>query len=881
MNRKTLLLIALLFSSLLIGPAHAYFGSGFEVGAKSEILRLRSGQLRNPKSEITLVASLSTTPSEASPFGFLPASVDHPDYDYPPFADAQNIVVRWHRPAVGAFWFLIQPDVTNPTYDWSLHDQQYGSVPAGIHILANISADHWLLQHGYMEPSSYRPIDEAKYVAFVQATVDRYNGDGDANDMPGLTNPIKYWQVDNEPKAELSGFADLQRITYQAIKAACPDCTVLIGGSAGFPENYVQEFYEVYGPILSELAGQYVDAFDFHWYGTADGEYRLRDTATGEDVYNHVRAALTASGFSPDLPIWITEMGSYSGDPAEPRFPFQTEWQQAGDYFKRYIYALSRGVQKVFAAFGLMEGFGPTEDGYFDHTGLIYDGRGSNDPGIVGVKKLGYYTYKKMTEMLEGADWSTLTTLHDGTDSDHLYLFRVEKAGRPIHIAWWDTFDEPGYTPGDTKPISLIGLTGTAVTVTTVVPSADTGQEVTDYATAFSVATYPVADGSVTIPLGEDRVLVDETVPPASQCVQDVNANGVGDVVDIQATATELPCHVYLPIVVANWRRPWNLIRNPGFEDGFEGWTPSLYPPGLRPRGPPGPEGSDAEATIVTEGCRSGNCLRMQHNTSTWQGARQEIGPLLPGGVYELAAWFKTAPRHYGYINLHDPDWKDAQCRRDGRSFTVRLQGTGAWQRIRKLIRVPETDDCGASTADHEWRVYLYGHNPPTDNSPITYDDVVLTSGAGNRLVNPSFEDGLTGWTARYYVPPFQVRGTTRIDDGAWHTVGLVYGVRPPLAAAVRGRAAGSRGQRGSGGLRGVRHLHHRRPLAHGLHGQLPGLPGRPLRRRPGAERNPGGAVPHQPAPYAAPERCRRVRDHGGWAVLSRLPHCSLRARRR
>jgi hypothetical protein len=41
--------------------------------------------------------------------------------------------------------------------------------------------------------------------------------------------------------------------------------------------------------------------------------------------------------------------------------------------------------------------------------------------------------------------------------------------------------------------------------------------------------------------------------------VQDANANGVGDVVDIpstgsgqrQATAAELNCHVYLPLVVA------------------------------------------------------------------------------------------------------------------------------------------------------------------------------------------------------------------------------------------------------------------------------------------------------------------------------------------
>jgi len=40
-------------------------------------------------------------------------------------------------------------------------------------------------------------------------------------------------------------------------------------------------------------------------------------------------------------------------------------------------------------------------------------------------------------------------------------------------------------------------------------------------------------------------------------CVQDVNRNGVGDVVDIQATAAEVDCRVYLPSVAAQWRRPW------------------------------------------------------------------------------------------------------------------------------------------------------------------------------------------------------------------------------------------------------------------------------------------------------------------------------------
>ncbi len=452
-------------------------------------------------------SGMATPHIEDSPFGFHPASVAVPGYPDNGFVDAEYIGVRWHRPPVYAYWFLIQPNLNDPTYEWTLHDRQYGSVPPGIRILANIAPDHPRFSHGYTLPQSYIPVDEEKYAVFVRATVERYDGDG-IDDMPGLTSPIKHWQVGNEPHAGLSGFAQLQRITYQAIKEACPDCTVLIGGAAGFPDNYVRQFDAVYGPILAELTGQYVDAFDFHWYGTASGEYRLRDSVTGEDVYEHVRAALTVSGFPPDLPIWITEMGSYSGDPAGPRFPFQSERQQAEDYFKRFIYSLARGVKKVFPAFGLMEGF-KHDDGYFDHTGLIYDGRGSNDLGL-SVKKLDYYTYKVMTERLEGADWSTLTLLRDGTRSDHLYLFRVLRDERPIYIAWWDYFDEPGYTPGDTKTITLAGLSGTAVTVTDLVPDYTDGSQVSDYAEAFTVTTYPVSDGRVTLMVGSDPLLVEE-----------------------------------------------------------------------------------------------------------------------------------------------------------------------------------------------------------------------------------------------------------------------------------------------------------------------------------------------------------------------------------
>ena len=463
-----------------------------------------------------------------SPFGFHPAGVFEPGYQDNGYLDAQSIGVRWTREGIYAFWFLVQPNLNQQVYDFTLYDRQWLAVPEGINILANI-APQGHLDEGRCLPGSWIPVDLAEYVAFVEATVERYDGDGiGEGDFDGgvFQNPVKYWQVGNEPNERTtSGFALLQQITYQAIKTSCPDCTVLIGGVAGFPENYVAFFDTNFAPILNELAGQYMDVFDFHWYGSATGDYRLADTVTGEDVYDHVRGTLVAAGFPADMPIWITEMGAYSGDPGPSPFPpfrnppYQTERQQAGDYFKRFLFSLSRGVVKVFPAFGLMEGF-KYDDGYFDHTGLIYDGEDfgngadpetGGDPGL-GVKKLSYYTYKKMTEKLEGADWTTLTMLHDGAGADWLYVFRVETPAGNIQIAWWDAFADE--TNSTSQTLILAGLTGTAMQVTSVIPEAAIGAEVNDFKHAFRTRIIPVVDGVAVVDLDEDPVLIEELQLP-------------------------------------------------------------------------------------------------------------------------------------------------------------------------------------------------------------------------------------------------------------------------------------------------------------------------------------------------------------------------------
>lgn len=451
-------------------------------------------------------AAENLTDGGNSPFGFHTAGVFKPGYVDNGFADAQNIGVKWAREGVYAYWFLIQPDIAVEEYDFSMHDEQWRRVPAGMNILANI-APQGHIDEGYALPGSYMPIDADKYIAFVKAAVERYDGDG-IDDMTELQNPIKYWQVGNEPSVyQASGFADLQRITYSAIKDSCPDCTVLIGGATGMPpaDQYLALFDSHYKPILDALGGEYVDVMDFHWYGDASGDYKGAGA-----VHAHVRSVLDTDGFG-NIPIWITEMGSYSGDPLKPAaipngidFPPQTERQQASDYFKRLVYPLSLGVKKIFPAFGLIEGF-KYDGGYFDFTGLIYDGWGPGDPGL-GVRKLSYYTYKKTAETLEGSDMDNVQKIRE---SGYVSVYKFLKNGKPIYAAWWDYFDDPAYGYRNSKKVVLRGLQGDSALATEVVPRFSSGAEVDNYGNAFRTRIMPITDGKVTIRLGDSPVFVE------------------------------------------------------------------------------------------------------------------------------------------------------------------------------------------------------------------------------------------------------------------------------------------------------------------------------------------------------------------------------------
>ncbi|MBI3754621.1 MAG: hypothetical protein HY265_00455 [Deltaproteobacteria bacterium] len=463
-----------------------------------------------PPSGLSIPATPSAPLSSAkdSPFGMHPAHISMQDSTY---KEAKDIGVKWHRPSMYMVWSAVQKDLNSQNYNFTAFDKYYGGVQSGINILANITS-RMKQESEYTLANSFLPTDEQKYLNFVKAVVERYDGDG-IDDMQGLKNPILYWQVGNEPnnKGGVKDFAKLQKITYQAIKEVCPQCKVLIGGAAqpidtlglktlGFvskTDDYFYEFGKSYESYLKELNGEGFDIFDFHWYGEADGDYRKLGA-----VYEQIKILLKKYGFG-NAPVWITEMGAYSGEPSdkspkgEKLFSYQTETQQAADYLKRFVYPLSLGIEKIFPAFGLIEGF-KGNDGYFDHTGFIYEGKGSNDLGY-GVKKLSYYTYKKMVEILEGSDWNNIQTIQE---SDGVYVYKFQKGGKKIWVAWNDNPAE--------KQITITGIGAQQVKITEAVPKYESGKDVTDYSTAFNTETKSASNGKITITLKDKPVFVEE-----------------------------------------------------------------------------------------------------------------------------------------------------------------------------------------------------------------------------------------------------------------------------------------------------------------------------------------------------------------------------------
>lgn len=316
-------------------------------------------------------------------------------------------------------------------------------------------------------------------------------------------NEIKYWEADTEPSG-VSGwgnypekYADFLKITHKAIKEECSDCKIVFGGMVGDFQMISENSKEAkfLDSALKAGGDKYFDIFEFKQHHFSVNDYpKLINNKM--EVYGKI---LGKYGIDiKKMPIFF-ESAMYDGAPEDPfaKLPSQSEKEQARGEVILHVYALAQGIDKVFRN-QIIEN-APNKivkmSGVFEYYGLV------NNPSNDGQshKKLSYYTYKKMVEVLEGSDWSNIQTIQK---TDGVYVYKFQKGSKKVWVAWNDN--------SGSKQITISGISSSKVQITEAVPKYETGKDVADYSTAFNTETKTTSNGKITITLGDKPVFVEE-----------------------------------------------------------------------------------------------------------------------------------------------------------------------------------------------------------------------------------------------------------------------------------------------------------------------------------------------------------------------------------
>lgn len=270
------------------------------------------------------------------------------------FLENYDGYVQWSRPhrAGGhVFSYNVVDSDEDGTYDWSLPDHLVDDAQGrNQRLFVNIypeaeTGEFDADAEGYPVKIIELPSNTSGYSAFVQAMVERYDGDG-VDDMSGLEIPIKHWSIANEPYCDADDTTDtceedyltLMQLTYDAVKAADENSVVFVGGAAPLLEpttsNVSDDVENLYDYIFSNGGDDYMDVFAFH-------------TAVGQDdpdIAGYVAEWHNIIGTSTRM--WLTETGPRDVDNVTK--VASTEAEEA-DWFEEHVTdALALGIEKVF-----------------------------------------------------------------------------------------------------------------------------------------------------------------------------------------------------------------------------------------------------------------------------------------------------------------------------------------------------------------------------------------------------------------------------------------------------------------------------------------------------------------------------------------------------
>jgi hypothetical protein len=216
-------------------------------------------------------------------------------------------------------WPAIEPH--NGSLNWTGADKAIGGLAShGIQAFPSVYGSPAWISPDPARPPLQTASQRAAWASFLKAAVERYGPGGDYWNGPyqqqfdgGAPVPITAWQIWNEPnlphyyapRSSPSGYAELLRISREAILGQDPNAEIVLAGMPGYGKpdtawEFLDKLYRQPG-----FNGNF-DVVALHPYARTIAQLALE--------IRKLRAAMAKNG-DASTPLWLTELGWGSGEP--------------------------------------------------------------------------------------------------------------------------------------------------------------------------------------------------------------------------------------------------------------------------------------------------------------------------------------------------------------------------------------------------------------------------------------------------------------------------------------------------------------------------------------------------------------------------------------
>jgi Glycosyl hydrolase catalytic core len=248
-------------------------------------------------------------------YGIAQGTLELPDYEGMQAANVhtERFLLRWKS-----------VESTKGSYQWTDVDNFVGQLAShGIRPLPFLwGSPSWVGSGAIAQPPLNSAADQTAWKDFLTRVVSRYGPGGTYWGAPyhskygasAIPLPVQAWQIWNEPNLKkyftpgatvaqsAQKYANLLKISHDAIKAKDPKAQIVLAGMPGFGDSKAWIFLD----NIYAVAGikNYFDVAALHPYARDINEFRTEVSMFRTSMVNHGDAA---------TPMWLTEWGWGSG----------------------------------------------------------------------------------------------------------------------------------------------------------------------------------------------------------------------------------------------------------------------------------------------------------------------------------------------------------------------------------------------------------------------------------------------------------------------------------------------------------------------------------------------------------------------------------------